>query len=255
MRICAAVCFALLGTGAVCASEQLRAPPVVAEGAVSIAKITPVQDDTPLADIISGEFYVSNSSEKLNCKDGLDWMTHLAKAGKAEAMFEMGELYESGNCVLANEPKAIAWFLRAAENGSAAAPAALGRLYYSGGEGIAPDYKEALRWLSLGMMQLDPLSLYYLGLMYQEGRGVRPNYKEAYKFFDMSMRLYPFFSDDRKKALFARDTMRERLMPLQVADAGAASSRLLIALLEHDDEGARDLIPPELFAVLQADNR
>jgi len=256
MRVSAAVVsFVLISAKVVCASEQLKEPSVAPEAAASVARLRPpVQDDGSIAGVISGEFYIYSTSEKLNCKAGLFWLTQLAEAGNEEAMFELGSLYETGDCVPANEPKALAWFRKAAENGNAAAPSVLGKLYYSGAEGIAPDYKKALRRLSRAAILLDPHAFYYLGLMYQEGMGVRPNYIEAYKLFDLSMHLSPFFGEDRKTALIARDSARERLTPRQVADASLASKRLLVALLEHNQQGADKLLPQETLAAL-GDNK
>lgn len=249
------VSFVLISANVVCASDRVQEPSVAAEGAAWIARMRPpAQDDRPIAAVLSGELYVYSTAKKLNCKAGLLWMTQLAEAGNAEAMFELGELYETGSCVQANEPIALAWFLKAAENGSAAATSELGKLYL-GGEGIAPDYKEALRWLSRGVILLDRHAFYYLGLMYQKGMGVRPNYKEAYKLLDVSMRLSPFFSGDRKTALVARDATRERLTPREVADAASASKLLLIALLESDDQSAHNLLPQEVLTTLHVSNR
>lgn len=256
MRISAAVIsFVLINANVVCASERLQEPLVAAEGAASVARIQPpVQNDRPIATVISGEFYIYRTSEKLNCKAGLSWMTQLAEAGNAEAMFELGNLYKTGNCAPASDPKALAWFLKAAENGNVAASTLLGTLYYSDGEGSTPDYPEELRWLSNGLMLLDPQAFYYLGLMYQQGIGVRANYKEAYKLFDLAMHLFPFFGDDRKTALAARDRARESLTPREVADAVLASKRLLVALLEHDSQRVDNLLPREALTALHKNN-
>ena len=255
MRIAAViVSFVLISANVVCVSGQESS--VAAERAAWVARLRPPpQDDRPIAGVISGEFYIYGTAKKLNCKAGLLWMTQLAEAGNAEAMFELGELYETGSCVQANEPSALAWFLKAAENGSAAATTELGKLYYLGGEGIAADYKEALRWLSRGVILLDRRAFYYLGLMYQRGMGVRPNYKEAYKLFDVSMRLSPLFSGDRETALVTRDATRERLTPREVADAASASKLLLIALLQSDDQSAHNLLPLEVLTTLRVSNR
>ena len=256
MRISAAiVSFVLIHANLVCASERLQEPSVAAEGAALVVRQAPVQNDRPIAAVISGEFYIYRTSEKLNCKAGLSWMTQLAEAGNAEAMFELGDLYKTGNCVQASDPKALAWFLKAAENGNAAASTALGKLYYQGSERIAPDYKEAFRWLSNGVILLDPQAFYYLGLMYQQGIGVRLNYKEAYKLFDLSMHLSPFFGKDRKTALVARDNARESLTPREVADATLASKGLLVALLEHDQQNTDNLLPQEVLTALRGNNR
>ncbi len=257
MRIAAViVSFVLISANLVCASDRVQEPSVAAEGAEWVARMRPpAQDDRPIAGVISDEFYIYGIAKKLNCKAGLLWMTRLAEAGNAEAMFELGNLYETGSCVQASEPRALAWFVKAAENGSAAATSAAGKLYYLGGEDIAADYKEALRWLSKGVILLDRNAFYYLGLMYQRGMGVRPNYKEAYKLFDVSMHLSPLFSGDRKTALVARDGTRERLTPREVADAASASKLLLIALLESDDQSARNLLPQEVLTTLRVSNR
>jgi len=97
MRIAAViVSFVLISANVVCASDRFPDPSVAAEGAAWVARLRPpAQDDRPIAGVISGEFYIYGTAKKLNCQAGLLWMTQLAEAGNAEAMFELGDLYET----------------------------------------------------------------------------------------------------------------------------------------------------------------
>jgi hypothetical protein len=252
----AAVCLFLTCIGSISATERLQTPVVKADqSAWNTLPPSPAQDDTPLAEIVSGEFHVLGTSETLSCIDGLSWIRRIAEAGNAEAMFELGEFYDRGSCVPANERKSAAWLLKAAQIGHAGASGALGKLYVSGAEGIAPNYKNALRWLSRGVIELDPQSFYYLGLMYEHGMGVRLDDGEAYELFDISAHLYPLFDDGRVAAVGARDRVRERLMPLEVSNTAIASKHLLLALLEHDEQNARSLLPTEVLTALPAPAR
>ena len=245
----------LISTNLICASERIAETHAAQEGVGSRFREQLAQDDDPRADILSGEFFIHRTSERLDCKAGLSWMTGLAETGDAEAMFELGTMYETGSCAPVSEPKALAWLRKAAENGNNAAPGSLGKTYYSGNNDLGTDYSQALLWFSKGAMIFDAQSFYYLGSMYQDGKGVTRNHNEAYKLFDIAMHLYPFRSEHRAMALLARDRSREVLTPGEVTAAGLASRRLLEALLEHDTQMIHKLFPQEALAALQASER
>jgi len=118
----------LISTNLICASERIAETHAAQEGVGSRFREQLAQDDDPRADILSGEFFIHRTSERLDCKAGLSWMTGLAETGDAEAMFELGTMYETGSCAPVSEPKALAWLRKAAENGNNAAQARLARL-------------------------------------------------------------------------------------------------------------------------------
>lgn len=143
----AVVSFVLISSHVAYAAELFQERSIPISPAVPLS--VPLQDDRPLAEVLSDKLYIYSTSIKLNCKAGLSWMTQLAEAGNAQAMFELGDLYDTGNCVQASQPKALAWFVKAAENGSANAASALGKLYL-GSQDVAPDYRRALQLVVAG---------------------------------------------------------------------------------------------------------
>jgi len=249
MKILAIATLAFIVAIGAWASECFAQTPTTAIDALATSP------DQPLADVISGEFYIHTTSERLTCQAGFSWLADLAEAGDAEAMFELGGLYEVGSCAPVDKPKALAWLIKASEKGNGAASSAVGRLYYSGGQGITANYAEALRWSSKGAILFNAEAFYYLGLLYQNGMGVPADHQKAYALFNISMHLYAFFTDGRTVAPRARDNAREALTPSEVADAKKVSEHLLNALLEHDDQKTNDLFPQEALAVLHDKGR
>lgn len=244
----------LIGTVVGSASERSGHQPSAVWAAPEISNPT-IQDDKPRADIVLGEFIILRTSQKLDCKAGLSWMSHLAESGDSEAMFELGDMYERGNCTAVDEPKALKWFQKAAESGNSAAFSSLGAAYYSRNHPDRATYENALWWLSRGAARFEARSFYFLGLMYLQGKGVRPNDQEVFILLDISAHLYPFFSEDRITAIAARDRARESLTPAEVATAGLVSGSLLEGMLEHHAQTIKNYFPREALAALRRSRR
>ncbi|MFJ5231313.1 tetratricopeptide repeat protein [Kitasatospora sp. NPDC088391] len=78
---------------------------------------------------------------------GVDWCHRAAEAGSVRAMANLGGFYATGNGVPADLPTALGWYRRAAESGHGRAAAVLG-VMTAAGEGEQPP-AEAGRWLDL----------------------------------------------------------------------------------------------------------
>jgi hypothetical protein len=255
MRCFVIIALTLIGTGAISAAERTDCAaggPFCAT--LEISK-SPFQDVEPRAEIVSGEFIIIRTAEKLNCNAGLSWMTKQAESGDSEAMFELGDMYDAGNCAPVDGAKALTWLRKAAENGNTAALGSIGRLYYLEVERDEAHYTNALLWFARGATQFDARSFYFLGLMYLQGNGVRRNDRDAFVLLDISMHLYPPLSEDRAVAFAARDRAREGLTPAEAGNAALVSNRLLDGMLEHHDEAISDLFPREALIVLRESRR
>jgi len=91
-----------------------------------------------------GAIYVKQSdiSEKY-FKQSIDGMTSLARAGDAEAQYNLGACYANGAGITKDLTRAMEWLQKAVEQGLAGAQFKLGLCYYKG-EGIAKDLTKAV---------------------------------------------------------------------------------------------------------------
>jgi uncharacterized protein len=71
-----------------------------------------------------------------------------AKAGQAEAQFDLGVLYAQGLGVLRDLNQAATWYRKAADQGNAEAEFALGQMY-ARGWGVPRDQADAIRWFEM----------------------------------------------------------------------------------------------------------
>ncbi len=69
-----------------------------------------------------------------------------ARAGDAQAQFELGRIYRDGMGIDANPRKAAEWFYLSALQGNVRAQLNLGAIY-ANGKGVKRDYAESLKWL------------------------------------------------------------------------------------------------------------
>ena len=81
----------------------------------------------------------------------------LAKAGIAEAQFNLGVMYAEGEGVPKDAVQAVSWYRKAAEQGLARAQGNLGAMY-SRGEGVPKDFVTAYMWRNLAAAQGDEIA-------------------------------------------------------------------------------------------------
>jgi TPR repeat protein len=154
------------------------------------------------------------------------WLARAAEQGEAEAQFELGVMHRDGLGAPTDGKLAMQWFRRAAERGVPQAFNAIGQLYL-GHRDIPQDYAAALIWFLRGAQLDDADCLYNIGIRYTLGQGVERDDVEAYKWLDLAADTG--IGDVHDKAARARQTIGERLMPLQVKHAKADAQEWLRA--------------------------
>jgi hypothetical protein len=109
------------------------------------------------------------------------WFQKSAEQGNAKGENGVGASYEYGNGVAKNYTQALDWFRKAADQGNADAQHELGYMYENGG--VPKDYAEAMKWFRKAADQGDADAQRNIGTMYENGYGVPKDYSEAMKWF------------------------------------------------------------------------
>jgi TPR repeat protein len=94
-----------------------------------------------------------------------------ARAGSAEAAYELGEAYRDGEGVAPDLDAAADWFNRSARNGSPRGQYLLGRAY-ANGRGVVRDPERAARWFARAAAQGHAPAQFALGQAFMNGNGV-----------------------------------------------------------------------------------
>ncbi len=102
-----------------------------------------------------------------------------ARAGDADAAFELGEMLRIGVIGVQPAPdKAWPWYKIAAQQKNAKAALVLGMLYKNG-DGVPRDAAEGARWLTLASDLGNAHAMFLLANAYREGGGVEPDAAKA----------------------------------------------------------------------------
>jgi TPR repeat protein len=127
-----------------------------------------------------------------------------AKAGNAEAQYNLGLCYEKGLGVKTDMDEAVKWYQMAANQGLAPAQYVLGRYFISGKKAVKQsspktqkdpgnlykdpevNYPEAVKWFRLAAGQGDAAAQFSLGECLYTGKGTDKNIKEAVKWFRLA---------------------------------------------------------------------
>lgn len=108
-----------------------------------------------------------------------------ARAGDADAQYEIGRLYAKGQGVWHNYPEAAKWYLLAAQQGHAEAQLSIGILYEEG-TGVARDLSKAAYWYRKAAEQGDARAQVRIGYMYGTGQGVAVDHVQAYLWYSLA---------------------------------------------------------------------
>ncbi|WP_317205143.1 tetratricopeptide repeat protein [Janthinobacterium sp.] len=107
-----------------------------------------------------------------------------ARAGDAEAAFQLGDMYRSGGAGLTVQPeKAAPWYRLAGAQKHAKAALALA-LMVKNGDGVPLDEAEAARWLALASEWGNPHAMFLLYNAYQNGLGLPRDAAKARHFLE-----------------------------------------------------------------------
>ena len=110
------------------------------------------------------------------------FLSTLAEAGEAEALYRMAIMAQNGLGMVADSGMALAYMTTAAEAGHALAQHGLGFMYMEG-EGVSRNGDQAVHWFTRAAEQGLQGSMTTLGMMYREGKGVPVDPEEAGRWF------------------------------------------------------------------------
>jgi hypothetical protein len=127
-----------------------------------------------------GRIYHDGIGVQQNNTEAADWYRRAAKQGHGNAQNSLGILLEADQRDYAG---AAQWFAMAARQGNADAQYNLGVIYYSG---LGVNYEFAAHWFQLAAQQGLVQAQRDLGKMYERGQGVRLDYQEAYKWLKLA---------------------------------------------------------------------
>ncbi|MEE8371011.1 MAG: serine/threonine-protein kinase, partial [Sphingomonadales bacterium] len=149
----------------------------------------------------------------LSNEKALQELVRKAKAGDAEARFELGLKYSLGEGVGQSYHEALECYRLAAEGGHRRAQSSLG-IMYENGQGADQNTAEAIKWYRLAAAQGSRRAKYNLGVLYEKGRGVEKNPIEAYKWY-----LLADAESDHGQGSAAKLNLSERITAGQIAEA------------------------------------
>ena len=114
----------------------------------------------------------------LDMDDMASNLLKMAKAGDADAQFEIGRCFYDGMHVRQSYSSAVSWYKKAAEQGMAIAQHNLA-LCYESGIGVETNPAEAFRWYTEAALQDYATAQNHLGLCYDTGIGTDINHENA----------------------------------------------------------------------------
>jgi TPR repeat protein len=140
-----------------------------------------------------------------------------ARAGDADAQFNLGAAYDLGDGVARDPAEAARWFRQAAEQGDREAQSRLGSMLYHG-DGVVRDDNAAFGWLARAAQQGDVVAQRGLAVLYYNGQGTPQHLVEALKWALLAA------GQGDAQAADHRDYLRGRLAPFQVREAEALAA-------------------------------
>jgi hypothetical protein len=113
-----------------------------------------------------------------------------ARAGNAQAAFNLGLLYDLGDGVPSSATTAVHWYRRAAESGLGAAAFNVGVMYDSG-RGVPLDRAKAAIWYARAAALGEARAAFNLGQLYEDGDGVAKNLDAAKAWYGVAAAAIP----------------------------------------------------------------
>ena len=114
-----------------------------------------------------------------------------AKAGDADAQYELAEMYYLGSGIPENATQFVIWLSKSAEQGNANAQTVLGSMYLRGKKGLSVNYAEAIKWFRKSAEQGNASGQFHLGSQYYK------SYLKSYltkKIDEDGVKAYVWFS-------------------------------------------------------------
>ena len=196
-----------------------------------------------------GRMYYNGEGVPQDYAEAVKWYRLAAEQGNTSAQYDLGSMYRNDKGVPRDNGEAFKWYRLAVEQGDeiaqmslglmclitkgepvvrveacrlgaeqeyAASQYSLGVMYYNG-EGVPQDYAEAFKWCRLAAEQGYASAQRALGVMYDTGKGVPQNDIQAHMWFNLAGARGN--ENDVRKARKARDIVKDRMTPEQIAEA------------------------------------
>lgn len=158
------------------------APIVVPEGIQpqSLADAAKAGDANALFEV--GARFTDGRGVKQDAAEAAKWYKLAADAGLAPAEYRYANMLEKGTGVARDLPQALGYYRKAADAGNASAMHNLAVLYASGAAGQA-DYASAVQWFTRAADHGVADSQFNVAILYARGTGVKQDLEESYKWF------------------------------------------------------------------------
>lgn len=122
--------------------------------------------------------------EELDSGISIDQLILNAKAGDAEAQYNLGVCYETGDCIEQDIKQALYWYQKSVEQDFALAKYALSKMYAEG-NCVEQDFAKAIPMMQEAAEAGVNAAIYGMGMAYQYGRHVEANLAEAMKWYQL----------------------------------------------------------------------
>lgn len=142
--------------------------------------------------------------EELEDSISIDQLILNAKAGDAEAQYNLGICYETGDCIEQDIKQALYWYQKSAEQDFALAKYALSKMYAEG-NGVEKDLAKAMPMMLEAANAGVNAAIYGMGMAYQYGRYVETNLSEAMKWYQLGTEKGDSACQCNLGALYVRD--------------------------------------------------
>ena len=127
-----------------------------------------------------------------------------AKAGDAEAQYNLGICYETGNCIEQDTEQALYWYQKSVGQGFALAKYALSKMYAEG-NGVDKDLAKAIPMMQEAAEAGVTSAIYGMGMAYQYGMYVEPDSSEALRWYQLGAEKGDSACQCNLGALYVRD--------------------------------------------------
>ena len=161
--------------------------------------------------------------EKLALAD----LVRRARAGNAQAQFELGSRFNYGRSVPKNVQEALVWLRRAGLAGQPDAQRLLAVKYFNGFD-VAIDQEEAFRWAQRLAEAGDAAGQVTLASMYANGEGVPRSLIRSYMWYDIAAASAQLAAQDDAQAPLALEAgaLRDKTGALLLPDEEQEAQRL-----------------------------
>lgn len=145
-----------------------------------------------------------------------------AKAGDADAQYELAEMYYLGSGIPENATQTVIWMSKSAEQGNANAQVVLGVMYARGKKGLSENDAESIKWLRKSAEQGNASGQFHLGSRYYTSyltKKIDEDGVKAYVWFSMAK------TQGNPSGKEFTDTVKGRMNARQIAQGEELAAR------------------------------